>query len=115
MEADPPTYRSYYPLQQGLRLAVIDIVLDFQLDAQFADFRIDLRRVLAAFRRRIRRPIRLEANYQVQVLSSLFYRDQTAYAVGRVLNGMDSMPFAVAMKHAEVAAVVHRRHASRRD
>ncbi len=101
MEADPPTYRSYYPLQQGLRHALIDIVLDFHLEAKFADFRVDLRRVLAAFRRRIPRPLRLEANHQVQVLSTLFYRDQTAYAVGRVLNGMDVMPFAVALKHAQ--------------
>jgi isocitrate dehydrogenase kinase/phosphatase len=33
------------------------------------------------------------------VLSTLFYRDQTAYAVGRVVNGMHNAPFAVALKH----------------
>jgi isocitrate dehydrogenase kinase/phosphatase len=99
IEADPPTYRSYYPLEQGLRHALIDIVLDFKLEVRFADFRRDLRNVLAAFRRRLPRPFRPEANLQIQVLSTLFYRDKTAYAVGRVVNGAQVTPFAVAMKH----------------
>ena len=51
IDADPPSYRSYYPLQQGLRHALIDIVLDFGFERRFADFRRDLRHVLAAFRR----------------------------------------------------------------
>jgi isocitrate dehydrogenase kinase/phosphatase len=99
IEADPPTYRSYYPLEQGLRHALVDIVLDWRLETRFADFRHDLRNVLRAFRQRVRRPYRLEANHQIQVLSSLFYRDQTAYAVGRVVNGMQNIPFAIALKH----------------
>ncbi|MFO1396839.1 MAG: bifunctional isocitrate dehydrogenase kinase/phosphatase [Burkholderiales bacterium] len=100
IEADPPTYRSYYPLDQGLRAALVDIVLDFGLATRFADFRRDIRNVLRAFRRHAPRPMRLEANHQVQMLSSLFFRDQTAYAVGRVVNGMRHQPFAVAIKHA---------------
>ena len=99
IEADPPTYRSYYPVEHGLRHALVDIVLDFQLDARFTDFRQDLRRVLAAFRRRLARPFRREANHQIQVLSTLFFRDQTAYIVGRVVNGTHTAPFAVALKH----------------
>src|SRR5512139_1550898 len=67
IDADPPSYRSYYPLQQGLRYPLIDIVLDFGFQRRFADFRRDLRRVLAAFRRRFPRPFRLEANHQIQV------------------------------------------------
>jgi isocitrate dehydrogenase kinase/phosphatase len=100
IEADPPTYRSYYPLEQGPRNALIDIVLDFRLEPRFADFRRDLRHLLAAFRARMPRPYRPEANFQIQVLSTLFFRDQTAYAVGRVVNGMAREPFAVALKHA---------------
>ena len=38
IDADPPSYRSYYPLQQGLRHALIDIVLDFRFERRFADF-----------------------------------------------------------------------------
>jgi isocitrate dehydrogenase kinase/phosphatase len=99
IDADPPSYRSYYPLQQGLRHALIDIVLDFGFQRRFADFRRDLRLVLAAFRRRVPRPFRLEANHQIQVLSCPFFRNQTAYVVGRIVNGVQTYPFVVAVKH----------------
>ena len=99
IDADPPSYRSYYPIQQGLRAALIDIVLDFRFERRFADFRRDLRHVLAAFRKRFPRPFKLEANHQIQVLSSPFIRNQTAYIVGRIVNGIHTYPFVVAVKH----------------
>ncbi len=99
IDADPPSYRSYYPLQQGLRDALIDIVLDFGFERRFADFGRDLRNVLAAFRRRFPRPFVLESNHQIQVLSSPFFRNQTAYVVGRVVNGVQTHPFVVPIKH----------------
>jgi isocitrate dehydrogenase kinase/phosphatase len=99
IDADPPSYRSYYPREHGLRQALIDIVLDFRLERRFADFRGDLANILAAFRRRFARPLRLEANHQIQVLSSLFFRNRTAYVVGRIVNGYQSHPFVVPIKH----------------
>ncbi len=99
IDADPPSYRSYYPLQQGLRNVLVDIVLDMGFERRFADFGRDLRNVLAAFRARLPRPFRLEANHQIQVLSSPFFRDQTAYIVGRVINGIHTYPFVVPVKH----------------
>jgi isocitrate dehydrogenase kinase/phosphatase len=41
----------------------------------------------------------LEANHQIQVLSSPFFRNQTAYIVGRVVNGASTYPFVVPVKH----------------
>jgi len=99
IDAEPPSYRSYYPLQQGLRHAIMDIVLDCRLDLPFADFRRDVRNLLRGFRKRFARPFKLEANYQVQVLLSPFFRNQTAYIVGRILNGPQLFPFVVAIKH----------------
>ena len=99
IDADPPSYRSYYPLQQGLRNALVDIVLDLRFERRFADFGRDLRNVLAAFRRQFPRPFRLEANHQVQVLGSPFIRNQTAYIVGRIVNGIHTYPFVVPVKH----------------
>ncbi len=99
LDADPPTYQSYYPLQRGLRQALIDVVLDFRLERRFADFRRDLTHLLAAFRKRFPRPFRLEANHQLQVLGSLFFRNQTAYIVGRIVNGSATYPFVVPIKH----------------
>ncbi len=99
IDADPPSYRSYYPRQHGLRNALIDIVLDFRLERRFGDFRRDLANLLGAFRAHFPRPFRLEANHQLQVLSSLFFRNRTAYIIGRVVNGYQSHPFAVPIKH----------------
>ncbi len=99
IDADPPSYKSYYPLQQGLRNALIDVVLDLNFERRFADFRRDLRNVLAAFRTRFPRPFALEPNHQIQVLSSPFFRNQTAYVVGRVVNGIVTTPFVVPVKH----------------
>jgi isocitrate dehydrogenase kinase/phosphatase len=99
IDADPPSYRSYYPRQHGLRQALIDVVLDFRLERRFADFRRDLRNLLRAFRSRCPRPFVLEANHQLQVLSSLFFRNRTAYIVGRIINGFNIHPFVVPIKH----------------
>jgi isocitrate dehydrogenase kinase/phosphatase len=99
IDAEPPSYKSYYPLQQGLRDALVDIVLDLRFERHFADFRRDLRNLLAAFRARFPRPFVLEPNHQIQVLSSPFFRNQTAYVVGRVVNGINTYPFVVPVKH----------------
>jgi isocitrate dehydrogenase kinase/phosphatase len=99
IDADPPSYRSYYPRQHGLRNALIDIVLDFRLERRFGDFRCDLANILGAFRAHFPRPFHLEANHQLQVLSSLFFRNRTAYIVGRIVNGYQAHPFAVPIKH----------------
>ena len=87
LDAETPSYRSYYPQRGGIRQALIDLTLDLALERRFADFRRDLRNVLAAMRRRLPRPFIVEANCQIQVLSSLFFRNQSAYAVGRLVNG----------------------------
>ena len=99
LDADAPSYRSYYPQRGGIRQALIDVTLDLALERRFADFRRDLRHVLAAMRRRLPRPFVAEANFQIQVLSSLFFRNQTAYAVGRLVNGVAMYPFAGAIRH----------------
>ncbi len=99
LDADPPTYRSYYPRKGGLRQAMIDIVLDQNFERRFADFRRDLMNVLRALRRKYRRPFVSAQNLQIQVLGSPFFRNRTAYVVGRIVNGLDARPFVVAIKH----------------
>jgi isocitrate dehydrogenase kinase/phosphatase len=58
-----------------------------------------LRTLLRAFRSRFPRPFTLEANHQLQVLSSLFFRNRSAYIVGRIINGFHVYPFVVSIKH----------------
>ena len=42
---------------------------------------------------------RMRANFQIQVLSSLFFRNKGAYMVGKIINGFSEMPFALPILH----------------
>ena len=99
IDSDAPSYRSYYPLQRGLRQTLIDIVLDLGFHAPFADFRRDIVRLAARLRALLPRPLVLDANHHVQILASPFFRNRTAYIVGRIVNGSLVIPFAAAVKH----------------
>jgi isocitrate dehydrogenase kinase/phosphatase len=39
--------------------------------------------------------VRLRANFQIQVLHSLFFRNKGAYVVGKLINGFQELPFAL--------------------
>jgi isocitrate dehydrogenase kinase/phosphatase len=99
MEGDPPSYRSYYPLQHGLRTVLKQIFRDLDFKRGFADLERDIRYVLRAVREAMPRPLRLEANHQIQVLSSLFFRNKRAYLIGKVINGNLELPLAVPIVH----------------
>ncbi|MFT3838631.1 MAG: bifunctional isocitrate dehydrogenase kinase/phosphatase [Myxococcaceae bacterium] len=89
------TYRSYYPAQDGLRATVRAILLDLQLALDFEDLDRDVAAVIHAMSKFLPRPLEVHPNVQVQTLSSLFYRNQAAYLVGRIINGNERTPFAV--------------------
>lgn len=95
MDSDPPSYRSYYPLQQGLRHSVRQLLVDFGLACPFVDVERDVRRLIATARAYLPRPFRIESDCQIQVLSSLFFRNKGAYVVGKFVNGNRPYPFAM--------------------
>ncbi len=96
IESVQPTYRYYYPATQGLRVTLRQIVSDLGLTSPWEDLGRDLTAALKAFRAALPRPIEVTETLQVQVLSSLFFRNKGAYLVGRVLlNGVEQqLPFA---------------------
>ena len=53
----------------------------------------------------------LRANFQIQVLSSLFFRNKGAYVVGKIINGFTEMPFALPILHDADGRLIHRRGA----
>ncbi len=99
IEADPPSYRSYYPGKYGLRRTLARMLQDIGLRRPFADRERDLGYVLRAWRKFLPRPLRLEANHQIQILSSLFYRNKGAYIVGKMINGNLDYPFVIPVLH----------------
>jgi isocitrate dehydrogenase kinase/phosphatase len=96
--AAAPTYRAYYPSPDTLHATVERIVTNFQLARPFADLGRDVGRVVAAMLKEMS-GFKARANFQIQVLSSLFYRNKGAYAVGKVINGFNELPFALPIVH----------------
>ncbi len=98
--AASPTYRSYYPNSDNIGEAVQKLVLDFDLRTAFQDLPRDVACVVNAVRERLQ-DVKLRANFQIQVLSSLFFRNKGAYIVGKIINGFNEVPFALPLLHIE--------------
>jgi len=92
--ATRPTYRSYYPSAHNLPEVLLTLMHDFDLRREFVDLTSDLARVAQAMQA-VLGDAKLRANYQIQVLSGLFFRNKGAYVVGRVINGYNEFPFAL--------------------
>jgi isocitrate dehydrogenase kinase/phosphatase len=113
--AAQPTYRAYYPHKDGFARTCERILTNYQLSNQFADLQRDARFITRAFEHRFgdldeadEAQAKLTApgyggnlrfNFQIQVLSSLFYRNKGAYVIGKIVNGYDEIPFALPLLH----------------
>ena len=97
-----PTYRAYYPTRETLRGTLLRVVNNFQLEREFEDLPRDIDAVLVALQAETKLPLaewRLRANFQIQVLSSIFYRNKGAYIVGKVINGFNELPMCLPVLH----------------
>lgn len=100
--AAKPTFRVYYPhTHEALHACLRRAIENFQLALPFEDLDRDVGQVLAAVRQRFGNDVRLRANFQIQMLDSLFYRNKGAYAVGKVINGFTEFPLALPILHNE--------------
>jgi isocitrate dehydrogenase kinase/phosphatase len=95
IESDPPTYRTYHPTWEGLGETFRRVIADFQWRCPFADLPRDLEFVVESIERYLGGWPPAEANLQLQVLSSAFYRNKAAYIVGKMVNGHQEYPFAI--------------------
>ncbi|MBC7993164.1 MAG: bifunctional isocitrate dehydrogenase kinase/phosphatase, partial [Rhizobacter sp.] len=100
--ASQPTYRAYYPTKETLRDSWLRLVSNFQLKRDFEDLGRDVDHVLNAVARELG-DFRPRANFQIQVLSSLFFRNKGAYMVGKIINGFKETPFALPVLHSPVS------------
>jgi isocitrate dehydrogenase kinase/phosphatase len=93
-----PTYRAYYPTPANLPEMLQQMVQDFDLRLPFEDLPRDAALVAQALKR-VLGEAKLRANFQVQVLTSLFFRNKGAYIVGKLINGFTEFPFALPILH----------------
>ncbi|WP_063550559.1 bifunctional isocitrate dehydrogenase kinase/phosphatase [Burkholderia territorii] len=96
--AAKPTYRAYYPGTDGLAATLERIVTNFQLEPPFEDLTRDIGCVMQAITDEFGQ-FDAAANFQIHVLSSLFFRNKSAYIVGRIINADRVLPFAVPIRH----------------
>ena len=107
-----PTYRAYYPTKDSMAETWHRVVTNFQLDREFEDLGRDVADLMAAVDAQLGE-VRLRTNFQIQVLSSLFFRNKGAYIVGKIINGFTQTPFALPILHGRKRPG-HRRGAVRR-
>ena len=81
-----PTYRAYYPTRANLGAVLLQMVQDFDLQRAFGDLARDIAYVEVAVRQQLGE-VTLRANFQIQVLAGLFFRNKGAYICGKVING----------------------------
>ncbi|NMM19780.1 MAG: bifunctional isocitrate dehydrogenase kinase/phosphatase [Rhodoferax sp.] len=89
-----PTYRCYYPTRDTMTAVLVQMVNDFDLRNPFVDLARDAALVQEAMVERLG-DAKLRANFQIQVLTSLFFRNKGAYIVGKLINGFNEFPFAL--------------------
>ena len=99
------TYRAYYPQAARLPEMVTAIVQDFALQRPFEDLPRDVALVVQAINARLG-AVKWRTNFQIQVLTSLFYRNKGAYLVGKVINGYAELPFALPILHGERGGLI---------
>ena len=92
------TFRAYYPTRENLLSMLKQIVVNYELSVPFDDLERDIQLVYESLIEQIGH-VRLRTNFQIQVLSSLFYRNKGAYIVGKMVNGFRSLPFAIPILH----------------
>ncbi len=94
----PATYRCYYPTPEDMHAQLVRMVQDFDLRVPFEDLARDAHHVLAVMTRQLGE-VKLLANFQVQVLSSLFFRNKGCYIIGKLINGYTEAGFALPVLH----------------
>ena len=99
IESFPPVYSSYYPRDTGLRATIKNIIEDFDWERPFEDLDRDVNYILRTAHAYFDTWPAIEVNSQIQVLYAAFYRNKTAYIIGKAINGYQEYPFAIAVRH----------------
>jgi isocitrate dehydrogenase kinase/phosphatase len=100
------TYQAYYPSLLTLGETIVRAIENFRLLTPFEDLPRDTACVIAAFEKRLK-DVRIRANFQIQVLSNLFFRNKGAYIIGKIINGFNEVPFALPILHSKEGGKLH--------
>ena len=104
-DEEQATYIGLYPTRDGLTRCVRQILMMTKLSLPFEDFQRDVRRIVCRIKREILPGLELRKQFQIQVLTSLFYRNKAAYIIGMGVNGDQIIPFAMPILNNEKGAI----------
>jgi len=100
-----PTYRAYYPGKAGLGNALRRMVDDYDFRTAFDNLERDIYWVEQAMQERTGE-VTLRANFQIQVLSGLFFRNKGCYIIGKLINGFNAHGFALPVLHNKAGKLI---------
>jgi len=95
LDADVPSWRVYYPLDQGWHSALRALVIDLGLACPFRDAERDIACAAAVLDEHFQGIDQPAADRQIQVLRTLFFRNKAAYLIGRLIEEGEITPFAM--------------------
>jgi isocitrate dehydrogenase kinase/phosphatase len=94
-----PSYRAHYPgNQSGINKTLKKIIAEFEIKGDFEDLKRDLELITHAIQESLENTTG-ETDFQIQILSSLFFRNKTAYIMGRIIKGENMTPLVIAFMH----------------
>ncbi|SDV48388.1 bifunctional isocitrate dehydrogenase kinase/phosphatase [Chitinasiproducens palmae] len=93
--AEAPTYRVYYPRDEGLDTTLWRILSHFHFEAPFEDMSRDVALMRAVIEARLGL---VADNFQIHVLSSPFFRNTACFAVARIINADTVLPAVLAIR-----------------
>ncbi|KID58651.1 isocitrate dehydrogenase [Pseudoalteromonas luteoviolacea] len=92
-------YRSYFPVVEGLQKTIEKIISDTGLLNEFYDVKQDIRLLQKAFLKQAPDTHHQHFKMRFDILKSPFYRNKSAYLVGRVVSCSGVQPFIIALLH----------------
>lgn len=92
-----PTYQAYYPKsREDFKETFNAIVISHQLTIPFGDLSKNLDALILAVDEKLG-SYAINVNFQIHVLTSLFFRNKMAYIIGRIINGDITIPMVIAI------------------
>ena len=92
-----PTYRAHYPKGRAdFKKTFRDIITSYGLQVPFDDLEKNLDNIILALDEKLD-AYEINVNFQIHVLTSVFFRNKMAYIVGRIINGDVTIPMIIAM------------------
>lgn len=92
-----PTYRAHYPKDRDdFTNKFRSIIESYHLNVPFTNLDKDLNHIIRALDEKLE-GYEMKVNFQIHVLTSLFFRNKMAFIIGRIINGEVTIPMVIAI------------------